>query len=418
MFRHGGHDEADDLDTTLAHPGGARARVAGVRRPSEPGDAAAGSADVSIPLGVGSLWDVAVRRPGDASGPATASPRDAGDAAVRDLADGAVASETPDAPAGSVPATAAGDGGPQPESQRTGWVPERTAPRVTTPRRRARRAARTRRGPQPATRAGSPDATARSATWRSRLVDGGPWGALAEKWIPEPLRGARVDPGRRGAVVLSIVAAIAAVAAAVGVWWSRPTPTPLGDASVSPVTEPATPAPAGAGGGLAFASGAVTSGAVGPTAATPTETQESGPILVSVTGKVRRPGLVTVQAGARVADAIAAAGGALDDAALTGLNLAARLADGTSIVVAGDGGTVAGPTAESVDPVAGDGAKINLNAADAAALQTLPGVGPVTAAAIIAYRKEHGPFADIAQLEEVSGIGPATLARLRPHVTL
>jgi competence protein ComEA len=63
-------------------------------------------------------------------------------------------------------------------------------------------------------------------------------------------------------------------------------------------------------------------------------------------------------------------------------------------------------------------AKVSVNAGDTAALQTLPGVGPVTAAAIIAYRTEHGPFTDLAQLQEVSGIGPATFARLEPHVTL
>jgi competence protein ComEA len=292
-----------------------------------------------------------------------------------------------------------------------------------------------------------PDRRVRGArpggAWAARLTTAGPWGELAEKWVPESLRGARVDPKRRGALLLSAVAAVAAIVAALGVWWSRPQPTPVLRASS---TESSAEASAGPSSGTSGSLGAdlaaglsagdlgTPQGAAGPdggqaAAATPGQSEPpaaTGSIVVSVTGTVRHPGLVTVPAGARVADAIAAAGGARHDADLTGLNLAARLTDGSSVVVAAGGSAV---TPESV--AAGDGTvgvrttggtmtdvKISLNTADAAALQSLAGVGPVTAAAIIAYRTEHGPFTDLAQLEDVSGIGPATFARLKPHVTL
>jgi competence protein ComEA len=283
----------------------------------------------------------------------------------------------------------------------------------------------------------------RGRAWAERLTTGGPWGDLAEKWVPEPLRGARIDPKRRGAVLLTAVAAIAAIAAALGVWWSRPQPTPVpaasGAVSAAAATSlgtalsdeatgdgdthggaPAVAAPAAPGATGRDATGSH-SGEVEPAATSglPAPAASSGTIVVSVTGHVRHPGVVTVPARARVADAITAAGGALDDSDLTGLNLAALLTDGSSIVVLGSGGgavTVGSTSAAGTG--GGDTAKISLNTADAAALQTLSGVGPVTAAAIIAYRTEHGPFTELAQLQEVSGIGPATFARLEPHVTL
>lgn len=295
--------------------------------------------------------------------------------------------------------------------------------------------------------------SARSRTWAARLTTAGPWGELAEKWVPEQLRGARIDPKRRGAVLLSAVAAIAAIVAALGVWWSRPQPTPVpaaANAASATASLLGASSPGGAGspdggrsgGGETAAdtpaaarepdAGAAGGGAtpVGPdgSPATPTgpAAAELDTIVVSVTGNVRRPGVVVVRADARVADAIAAAGGALDDSDLTGLNLAAHLEDGSSVVVAGSGGsTVTSDVAAAGDSTAGDSTaeggadvRISLNRADAAALETLSGVGPVTAGAIIAYRTEHGPFTDVAQLQEVSGIGPATFARLQPHVTL
>lgn len=263
--------------------------------------------------------------------------------------------------------------------------------------------------------------------WTKRLAQSGAWGVLAERWVPEPLRGARVDPGRRGAVLLSAVAALAAVVAAVGVWWARPVPTPIGDAPAGAVTVLDGQAATGddAASAVASAADAPVASSVAASDATAGEAAApAGPIMVSVTGQVRRPGLVTLPAGARVADAIDAAGGVTDPTLLAGLNLAAHLTDGASVVVAGPGGNaVAAESTVGAAPASGgagapDSALININTADSATLQQLSGVGPVTAEAIITYRTQHGPFTELGQLQEVSGIGPATYAKLAPHVTL
>lgn len=136
----------------------------------------------------------------------------------------------------------------------------------------------------------------------------------------------------------------------------------------------------------------------------------SGSITVHLAGAVRRPGLVEVAIGARVADAVAAAGGAAADADLDALNLAAPLADGQQVVVPRRGaGAAAAP--------AGDG-RVRLNQASAEELQTLPGVGPVTAAQIIAHRDQHGPFTAVEDLLDVPGIGEGKLAALRDAVVV
>ncbi len=151
-------------------------------------------------------------------------------------------------------------------------------------------------------------------------------------------------------------------------------------------------------------------------------------IVVSVTGLVEKPGIVTLPAGARVAEAIAAAGGAAEGADLTGLNLAARLADGDSVVVgnsatAGDsqsglsGGTVA-QSAAAAGSGTPSGGLVNLNTADEAALDTLPGVGPVMAKNILAWRETNGKFTTVEQLQEITGIGPSRYAQLSPLVTV
>lgn len=292
-------------------------------------------------------------------------------------------------------------------------------------------------------RAAGTDADAMGApggrAWASRMVRSGPWGALAEKWVPDSMRDARINPGRRGAALLSVIAALAAVVAAVGVWWSRPEPTPvLGTASSADPsvigTSGAEPTIGGSRSGGAATGTSAAGGTPGTgdpsgaatTAASTAPTRPHDPILVSVTGRVRNPGLVTVPADARVADAIAAAGGVLDSAELTGINLAAHVTDGASVVVAGPNGSsveaetvVAGPDSTAGGHGAGpDAALININTADSQALQQLSGVGPVTAGAIIEYRSQHGRFTDLKQLQEVSGIGPATFARIAPHVTL
>lgn len=145
----------------------------------------------------------------------------------------------------------------------------------------------------------------------------------------------------------------------------------------------------------------------------------SGPLLISVTGRVRDPGVVTVPVDARVIDAIAAAGGALDPGDLTGMNLAQPLTDGASVVVGPAGGTIVIPTTAgaAVAPGAGAG-PIDINLADESGLEQLPGIGPVTAAAIVSWRDDNGPFASVEALQAVPGIGPATMARLAPLITV
>jgi competence protein ComEA len=139
---------------------------------------------------------------------------------------------------------------------------------------------------------------------------------------------------------------------------------------------------------------------------------------VDVIGAIQRPDLYYLPEGARVADAIKAAGGFAPDADREAVNLAARLRDEQQVRVprVGDSQVVA----RDVEPT-GDariGGQLDLNLADAAALEALPGVGPTIASRIIDYRKAHGPFRSVDQLDEISGIGAETLAELRNLVTV
>jgi competence protein ComEA len=135
-----------------------------------------------------------------------------------------------------------------------------------------------------------------------------------------------------------------------------------------------------------------------------------GTIVVHVSGAVARPGLIALPEGARVADAVAAAGGALPSASLTALNLAAPVAGGHRVVVpeAGttpdDGGAAGGPIA--------------VNLATAEELEGLPGVGPVLAQRIVEHRERYGPFGVVEDLLDVPGIGEAKLAAIRDHITV
>ncbi|MEQ6902976.1 ComEA family DNA-binding protein, partial [Nocardioides sp. YIM 152588] len=160
-------------------------------------------------------------------------------------------------------------------------------------------------------------------------------------------------------------------------------------------------------GGLLPVTGAVTGSAPGAAAG-------GGEVTVDVAGRVRRPGIVVLDAGARVVDAVEAAGGARPGVDLTGLNLARVIADGEQILV----GRPASPAAAPVGAAGGVPVLVNVNLAGAEELETLPEVGPVTAAAIIAWRAERGGFASVEELLEVDGIGEKTLATLRPHVTV
>jgi len=146
-----------------------------------------------------------------------------------------------------------------------------------------------------------------------------------------------------------------------------------------------------------------------------------GGLLVHVVGAVAEPGLVTVPDGARVADALQAAGGTTGKADLTAVNLARTVVDGEQLYVPEPGEAVpgapgeapgaGGPVAPGGDP--GSGGAVDINAADAVALEALPGVGPSIAQAIVEWREANGPFASVDELEDVPGIGPATLDEIR-----
>lgn len=223
-----------------------------------------------------------------------------------------------------------------------------------------------------------------------------------------PVR-ARLTPGRRGAAVLVLVGLIAAGVAGVTVWRDRPTVQAVPPLPVVEVHE--------------------TDGGTDetPTATAPEETAPAE-LIVSVVGLVDQAGLVRLPAGSRVADALAAAGGPRPGADVLGLNMAERVEDGDQILVGAmppDGGLTTvgsariGPGSGTGGQAGGGGAagKVNLNTADETELDVLPGVGPVTAAAIVSWRQANGKFTDVEQLGEVDGIGPARLEKLRDLVT-
>jgi competence protein ComEA len=150
-------------------------------------------------------------------------------------------------------------------------------------------------------------------------------------------------------------------------------------------------------------------------------------VVVDVTGKVRHPGLRRLPTGARVADALTAAGGALPGTDTGALNLARVLVDGEQVVVGparGAAGALAAGGAAGAGAASGVGAAagaaagpVSLNSATLEQLETLPGVGPVLAQRIVDYRVKHGPFASADRLGDVPGIGDRRLAELKPLVT-
>ncbi|KQU30431.1 MULTISPECIES: helix-hairpin-helix domain-containing protein [unclassified Rhodococcus (in: high G+C Gram-positive bacteria)] len=207
----------------------------------------------------------------------------------------------------------------------------------------------------------------------------------------------RIDPGSRGVRALAVAAVL--LVGAVGAVVMRDSPQVAAVPPLPPlITESETPT---------------------------TSAPESAGVVVSVLGAVMRPGLVTVPAESRIADVVAAAGGRRDDADLFGLNWAAKVSDGDQVVVGSTTGSV--PLAPAPVSVAGEGSSdaggkapglVSLNEATEAELDALPGVGPVTASAIVQWRTENGGFTSVDQLSEVSGVGPARLEKLTPLVTV
>jgi competence protein ComEA len=135
-------------------------------------------------------------------------------------------------------------------------------------------------------------------------------------------------------------------------------------------------------------------------------------VVVDVTGAVRSPGVYSLPAGARVKDAIARAGGASGSALLQAINRAARVADGQQVVVPEEGaaGVPSGAAGAATD------GPIGLGAATVEQLDTIEGIGPVTAQNIVDFRDQHGGLSSIDQLDQISGIGPATMESLRSRL--
>jgi competence protein ComEA len=148
---------------------------------------------------------------------------------------------------------------------------------------------------------------------------------------------------------------------------------------------------------------------------TPEATPTPRPLRVYVSGAVHQPDVYPLLPESIVKDAILAAGGATDDADLDRINLALPVADGQHVYVPSLGEEDP-PVQPPSNQRAGDG-KVNINTADVAALDLLPGIGPALAQRIIDYRQEHGPFARLEDIMEVSGIGPGTFEKLRDLIT-
>jgi len=234
--------------------------------------------------------------------------------------------------------------------------------------------------------------------------------------VPLALRGVRARPRRLAVLGLLVLLVGVGVVLGIRVAWARSAATPQAIATAAhgapgglvARTVPAAFATTGAPGSPSAAAGAV--------------------LMVHVVGQVRRPGVVRLAGGARVLDAVAAAGGAKPSADLSGLNLARVVADGEQIVVPRPGQIVAGAPGPqgvgggSTSPGAAGGstagALVDLNTADASALDSLPGVGPVLSQRILDWRTAHGRFSSVDELGEVIGIGDKLLAQIGPKVKI
>jgi competence protein ComEA len=213
-----------------------------------------------------------------------------------------------------------------------------------------------------------------------------PAGRLVKRWVPASMTGRSRSVRRRRLAVsvalLGVVAAILTMAIMVGGRPARESPPPLPPA-----------------GQVAVASAEA-------------DRPPVSKLVISVVGKVRTPGLVTIPAGSRVADALAAAGGAVPGADLLGLNLARRVADGEQLAVG-----VPVPVGQPAQfDSAAPAVRLDLNAASPDQLDTLPGIGQVMAKRIVEWRTRHGRFSTVEQLRDVDGIGESKFAKLREQV--
>lgn len=224
--------------------------------------------------------------------------------------------------------------------------------------------------------------------------------------VPEQLRGrVALGPWQLAVVAIGVAAALA-----ITCWW-------LVRGSATPAPAPAPALTAASAAPLVSLSPAAAAAGMSPSASAGT-----GTVTVDVEGKVRRPGVAVLSSGARVIDAIRAAGGAPRRRDLSALNLAAVLVDGQQLIVgpgrpAAAGASTAVPSGGAASP-GGPGAPVDLNTATAEQLDALPGVGPVTAQSILEWRDQNGRFSAVEDLLSVSGIGPATLAKIAPFVTV
>lgn len=230
----------------------------------------------------------------------------------------------------------------------------------------------------------------RRAAWHARL------GGAVQDRLPPTLRAARWTLDGRSLLVLGLVGVVAVAVAVLKLDAGTQTEA---------VTRPT------------FATGSTTASAPVTDPAEPAATQTvSAVLVVHVAGLVARPGVYELPAGSRVFDAIEAAGGAIEGTDLSQLNLARTLGDGEQVAVGvppAPGGA-AGP-APGTQSTSG-GAPLDLNLATETELDLLPGVGPVLAARIVAWRQTNGRFTSVDELLEVSGIGEATLGDIAPLV--
>jgi len=242
-----------------------------------------------------------------------------------------------------------------------------------------------------------------------RLLGGSASGQLGvlEPDGPARLAGARVDPGRRGVLAMVMVTVLTVLVAGGWVLASRPHPMLAADSAGSPVATSAVP--------MGSAASAV------PRTSSAGSSVAAGPLLVvDVAGKVRRPGVYRLPSGARVDDAVRAAGGLLAGVDPVSVNLARKLADGEQVVIglAASAATGAPPDSAPAGPGSAAAGPLDLNTATVAQLDALPGVGPVLAQHILDWRTEHGRFDSVDQLNGVTGIGDSKFADLKPLVTV